>query len=67
MNITCKTSIGSMLKQCAGLRSTRDISDWEDQFLGDMIERVEAAQGATTGLSGKQVESIERIWVKHFA
>ena len=60
------TSIGTMIKRIAGLQGTSDVSEWEDDFIGSIIDRTEGGK-ETTGLSAKQVEIVERIHNKHFA
>jgi hypothetical protein len=60
------TSIGTMIKRIAGLQGTRDINEWEDSFIGSVIDKTEGGK-ETTGLSAKQVEIVERIHNKHFA
>ena len=59
-------SIGNMLEMCDGLRDTKDISDWENNFLTDMLEKYLIAKKSTSSFSGKQVETIEKIYNKHF-
>lgn len=59
-------SVGQMIKQIGGLAGTKDVNDWENRFVKDMVSLTE--DGArTTILSQKQVECIERIYRKHFA
>lgn len=59
-------SINTMVKQCAGLLGTQDVNAWEERFLTDVKERT--ANGDNTSmLTEKQVESLERIWRKHFS
>jgi len=58
-------SIGTMIKTCAGLLGTKDLNDWEDEFLAGVIDKTENGQ-KTTLLSSKQVECISRIYKKHF-
>lgn len=54
-----------MVKRCASLVGTRDITDWEEKFLKSVIER--SANGEhPERLSAGQVESLERIHDKHF-
>lgn len=60
------TSIGTMIKRIAGLHGTRDITEWEDGFIGSILDKTEGGK-ETTGLSGTTVEMIERIHNKHFA
>jgi len=58
-------SLNTMVKQCAGLIGTKDVTLWEDQFLQSVVERT--AQGDnTTSLTEKQVDVLERIHAKHF-
>lgn len=59
-------SIGTMIKRIAGLQGTGDISEWEDNFIGSVIERTDEGNN-TTILTAKQVEIVERIHNKHFA
>lgn len=33
------TSIGTMIKRIAGLQGTRDITEWEDGFIGSVVVR----------------------------
>lgn len=59
-------AINTMVKQCAGLLDTKDISDWEQQFLSNVCERTRNGDN-TSSLTEKQVETLERIWRKHFS
>lgn len=59
-------STNIMLKKCAGLVETSDITNWENNFLKSVLERSE--QGARPDrLSPAQVETLERIYDKNFA
>lgn len=59
-------SLGVMIKQLGGLTGTDDLNDWENEFVGGVVERTH--DGKITGtLSNRQVETIERIWKRHFA
>lgn len=59
-------SIGQMIQQLDGLRGTRDINNWESDFIKSVVGWSD--NGEHTGdLSAKQVEVIERIYRKHFA
>lgn len=60
------TSIGTMIKRIAGLQGTKDVSDWENKFIGSIAAMTNGGD-ETTSLSEKQVEVIERIHNKHFA
>ena len=58
-------SLNTMVKKCAGLVGTKDVTPMEDRFLQFVVERT--AQGDnTTSLTEKQVEVLERIHSKHF-
>lgn len=58
-------SITTMVRQCAGLVGTKDVSHWEETFLDGICERTR--DGAdTTSLTEKQIEVVERIWRKNF-
>lgn len=59
-------SLSQMIKQLSGLTDTDDVTDWENQFIKDMVEKT--GDGAhTKHLSPKQVEIIDRIYGKNFA
>lgn len=59
-------SLAQKIKQCEGLIGTRDVTDWEGEFLQSVVDRSSAGED-TTRLSPKQVEVVERIYSKHFA
>lgn len=59
-------STNLMLEKAKGLVDTHDVTDWENGFLKSVLER--AREGARPDLlSEKQVETLERIYAKHFA
>lgn len=58
-------SVGTMLKQIDALCGTRDVTDWEDEFIASVVQRSNGGKD-TTRLTEKQVEIIERIHKKHF-
>lgn len=58
-------SLGSMIGQIAGLEGTKDVSEWESEFIGGVAERTQNGKH-TASLSEKQIEIIERIYKKHF-
>lgn len=60
-------SIGAQLEQLDGLRGTKDLSEWEANFVANMVVRYVAAGKSTTALTDRMVEKIEQIWTKHFA
>lgn len=58
-------SIGTMVERIAGLLGTKDISAWEDGFISSV--RAKSNNGRdTTRLTEKQVETVERIFTKHY-
>lgn len=59
-------SLGQMLASCEGLRNTKDITEWENDFLTSVMVRYILAKWDSSVLSAKQVEVIERIYNKHF-
>lgn len=59
-------STNTMLKQCAGLVDTKDVTPWENDFLQSVLRRSQQGQRPDL-LSPSQVESLERIHSKHFA
>ncbi len=58
-------SVGQMIQQCAGLIDTPDVTDWENQFLQDMVEKTDEGS-RTSHLSPRQVDCLDRIYRKHF-
>lgn len=60
------TSLNTMVKRCAGLVGTKDVSDWESNFLQSIVERTKSGDN-TTSLTEKQIDVLERIFNKHFA
>jgi hypothetical protein len=59
-------SLAQKLEQIEGLTDTKDVTDWENQFIKDVAARVKRT-GSTSVLSERQVETIDRIYGKHFA
>lgn len=59
-------SLNTMVKKCAGLVDTTDVSDWENQFLKSVIEKTGEGNN-TTSLTEKQISVLERIYGKNFA
>lgn len=58
-------STNIMVKKCAGLIDTTDITDWENDFLKNVVE-VSQNGDRPDLLSAPRVESLERIYNKHF-
>ena len=59
-------SLNTMVKKCAGLVDTTDVSDWENQFLKSVVEKTGEGNN-TTSLTEKQISVLERIYGKNFA
>ncbi len=59
-------STNTMLKQCAGLVDTKDVTDWQNGFLKSVLERSENGSRPDL-LSEKQLEVLESIHRRHFA
>lgn len=59
-------SVGAKVKQLAGLLGTRDVTEWEDGFIQSIVARTNEGED-TSRLSGPQLDTIERMWSKHFA
>lgn len=60
-------SVGTMIEQLDGLRDTDDLTEWEQGFVTNVLGQYLKAKKNTQKLTTKQVETVERIWAKHFA
>lgn len=60
-------SLGIMIEQIDGLRDTKDLTAWENDFVASIVEQYLRANKDTRRFSGRQVEIMERLWSKHFA
>lgn len=56
-----------MIEQLDGLRDTSLLTKWENDFVTSILKYYLAAKKDTRNLSEKQVEIIQRIWLKHFS
>lgn len=59
------TSTTTMIRRLSGLLDTRDLSEWEQQFVRSLAEKLDA--GEVTSLTERQVETLERLHGRHFA
>jgi trehalose-6-phosphate synthase len=59
-------SINTMVKQCMGLIDTRDVTDWENNFLKSIKQRTDEGNN-TSSLTENQITVLERLYNKHFA
>lgn len=64
--MTRLVSISTKVEQIDSLRGTSDLNAWEESFVTSIVERYEVAGKDTQGFTEKQVDSIDRIWRKHF-
>ena len=58
-------STTTMIRHLSGLLDTRDLSEWEQQFVRSLVEKLDA--GKVTSLTERQVETLERLHGRHFA
>ncbi len=59
-------SLTTMVKQLSGLVDTKDVSDWENDFLQSIMRSTREGDN-TTVLTEKQIDVVERIFKKHFS
>lgn len=59
-------SLNKMVKSVSGLLGTKDLTEWEEQFVDSIVQRTNDGDN-TTSLSERQVVVLERIYQKHFA
>lgn len=59
-------SLGTMVKQLSALIDTKDVTEWENGFIESVVFKT-AFGSNTRSLTEKQIETIERLWEKHFA
>ena len=59
-------SINSMVAQIVGLAGTKDVTEWETNFLDSISESTHDGRHVER-LTDKQIEIVERIYKKHFA
>jgi hypothetical protein len=57
-------STGNMIEKLGGMLGTKDLGEWEQKFVFNMCEAKD--EGKVGNLTDKQVESLERIYNKHF-
>lgn len=55
-----------MIEALDGMRDTKDLTQWENEFVTSILEQYLLAKKDTTKLTEKQVEVIDRIYSKHF-
>jgi len=65
MTMPQMTSTTTMIRRLAGLLDTRDLTEWEQQFVRSLMKKLDA--GKVTSLSERQVETLESMHWRHFA
>lgn len=60
------TTLNTMVKRIAGLADTTDVTEWESEFITNVVEQTDEGDN-TTSLSEKQIAVVERLFRKHFA
>lgn len=65
--MTRLVSFGTKIEQLDGLRDTDDLTQWEQGFVTNILERYLVAGRDTRMLSSPQADTIEKIWSKHFS
>lgn len=58
-------SLGTQIKQLGGLLATKDLNDWEQDFISSVVGWSENGQN-TKSITEKQIAVIERIYERHF-
>ncbi len=59
-------SINTQVRRVSGLLDTKDLSDWEQDFVSSITQQTHNGNN-TSSLTDKQIECLERIYGKHFA
>lgn len=59
------TTLNTMVKRCAGLLGTGELSEWEEDFMRGVLARTRNGDD-TRALTERQVDSLERIFEKHY-
>jgi hypothetical protein len=54
-----------MVERLIGLLGTKDVSDWEQDFIKSLQRRL--ADNSLTALTERQVDALDRLHSKHFA
>ena len=59
-------SIGTMLTQLSGLLGTKDLNNWEQDFVENNFDKFKE-KGSTTWMSDTVVDIIDKLYNKHFS
>lgn len=62
-------STNAMIKSLDGMLGTKDLSQWESNFVSSIVDRTYRGQDAQAigNLTDKQVERLTDIYRKHFS
>jgi hypothetical protein len=58
-------STSVMVERLIGLLGTKDVSDWEEDFIKSLQRRL--VDNSLTALTERQVDALDRLHSKHFA
>lgn len=59
-------SINTMVKKVAGMVDTKDLTEWENRFVKNIVAQTNSGNN-TSSLTENQVDVLERIHDRHFA
>lgn len=59
-------SVNAKINQIGGLLGTKDINDWESEFIYSVIQKTNNGSDVSK-LTDKQLDIIEKIHSKHYA
>lgn len=59
-------ALNTMVKRVSGLLGTKDLSQWEGDFVASIINQTKNGDN-TSSLTEKQIDVLERIFSKHFS
>jgi len=60
------TILNTQVKRVSGLLDTKDLSDWEQDFVSSVTQQTNDGNN-TSSLTEKQIDCLERIHNKHFS
>jgi hypothetical protein len=59
-------SLGNKIKQLGALVGTKDVSEWENDFISSVVGWSDNGQN-TRSITEKQINVIDRLYERHFA
>lgn len=60
------TALNTMVKKVGGLADTKELTQWENTFIKNILERTKNGDN-TTSLTEKQIDVLERLHGKFFS